>query len=137
MTRQQRDRLLKYGLTSVLTAAVVIYYAASRNLFQLEKLEMYRVLCDAFTLPGIFLMLFGLMMLMNDLGALDTIAYFGHYLLHTFMPVAFGKGQSYLDFIEERRAKQKKGYGFLFIVGGAFTLVGVVFLLIFLKLDAA
>ena len=129
MTRQQRDRLLKYGITTVLTAAVVIYYAASRNVLQLEKLEMYRVLCDAFTLPGIFLMLFGLMMVMNDLGTLDTLAYFGHYLLHTFLPVAFGEGQSYVDFIEERRSKRKKGYGFLFIVGGAFTLVGVVFLI--------
>ena len=137
MTRQQRTRLLKYGLTTVLTAAVVIYYAASRNALQLEKIEMYRVLCDAFTLPGIFLMLFGVMMFMNELGALDTLAYFGHYLLHTFLPVAFGEGKSYLDFIEERRSKRNKGYGFLFIVGGAFTLVGVVFLILFLRLDAA
>ena len=137
MTRQQRTRLMKYGITTVLTAAAVIYYAASRNVFQLEKLEMYRVLCDAFTLPGIFVMLFGLMMLMNELGALDTLAYFGHYLLHTFLPVAFGEGQSYLDFMEERRSKRTKGYGFLFIVGGAFTLVGVVFLILFLKLDMA
>lgn len=137
MTRQQRTRLMKYGITTVLTAAAVIYYAASRNVFQLEKLEMYRVLCDAFTLPGIFVILFGLMMLMNELGALDTLAYFGHYLLHTFLPVAFGEGQSYLDYMEERRSKRTKGYGFLFIVGGAFTLVGVVFLILFLKLDMA
>ena len=137
MTRQQRTRLMKYGISTVLTAAAVIYYAASRNVFQLEKLEMYRVLCDAFTLPGFFVMLFGLMMLMNELGALDTLAYFGHYLLHTFLPVAFGEGQSYLDFMEERRSKRTKGYGFLFIVGGAFTLVGVVFLILFLKLDMA
>ena len=99
MTRQQRTRLLKYGITTVLTAAVVIYYAASRNVLSLETIEQYHVLCDAFTLPGIFLMLFGLLMLMNDLGALDTLAYFGHYLLHTFMPVAFGEGKSYLDFV--------------------------------------
>ena len=137
MTRQQRTRLMKYGISTVLTAAAVIYYAASRNVFQLEKLEMYRVLCDAFTLPGFFVMLFGLMMLMNELGAMDTLAYFGHYLLHTFLPVAFGEGQSYLDFMEERRSKRTKGYGFLFIVGGAFTLVGVVFLILFLKLDMA
>ena len=133
MTRQQRNRLMKYVITTVLTAAVVYYYAASRNVLYLEKLEMYRVLCDAFTLPGIFLMLFGLLMVMNDLGALDTIAYFGHYLLHTFLPVAFGEGQSYLDFIEERRSKRKGGYGFLFIVGAVFTAVGVVFLILFMK----
>ena len=133
MTRQQRNRLMKYVITTVLTAAVVIYYAASRNVLYLEKLEMYRVFCDAFTLPGIFLMLFGLLMVMNDLGALDTIAYFGHYLLHTFLPVAFGEGQSYLDFIEERRSKRRGGYGFLFIIGAVFTAVGVVFLILFMK----
>ena len=137
MTGKQRGRLISYGLTTVLTAAVVVWYASSRDVLQLEKLEQYRVLCDAFTLPGIFLMLFGLLMVMNDLGALDTIAYFGHYLLHTFLPVAFGKGMSYLDFIEDRRSKRKGGYGFLFIVGAAFTAVGVVFLILFLKLDAA
>ena len=133
MTRQQRTRLLKYGITAVLTAAVVIYYAASRNVLSLETIEQYHVLCDAFTLPGIFLMLFGLLMLMNDLGALDTLAYFGHYLLHTFMPVAFGEGKSYLDFIEERRSNRKGGFGFLFIVGGVFTAVGVVFLILYLN----
>jgi len=137
MTRQQRDRLMKYGITTVIPAAVSIYYAASRDVFQLKQLEMYRVLCDAFSLPGIFLMLFGLMMVMNDLGALDTLAFFGHYLLHTFLPVAFGKGKSYLDFVEDRRANRKKGYGFLLIIGGAFTLVGVVFLILFMRLDAA
>ena len=133
MTRQQRTRLLKYGITTVLTAAVVIYYAASRNVLSLETIEQYHVLCDAFTLPGIFLMLFGLLMLMNDLGALDTLAYFGHYLLHTFMPVAFGEGKSYLDFIEERRSNRKGGFGFLFVVGGVFTAVGVVFLILYLN----
>ena len=133
MTRQQRTRLLKYGITAVLTAAVVIYYAASRNVLSLERIEQYHVLCDAFTLPGIFLMLFGLLMLMNDLGALDTLAYFGHYLLHTFMPVAFGEGKSYLDFIEERRSSRKGGFGFLFVVGGVFTAVGVVFLILYLN----
>lgn len=133
MTRQQRTRLLKYGITAVLTAAVVIYYAASRNVLSLETIEQYHVLCDAFTLPGIFLMLFGLLMLMNDLGALDTLAYFGHYLLHTFMPVAFGEGKSYLDFIEERRSNRKGGFGFLFVVGGVFTAVGVVFLILYLN----
>ena len=133
MTRQQRIRLVKYGLTTVLTAAQVIYYAASRNVLSLARVEQYHVLCDAFTLPGIFLMLFGLLMLMNDLGALDTLAYFGHYLLHTFMPVAFGEGKSYLDFIEERRSNRKGGFGFLFIVGGVFTAVGVVFLILYLN----
>ena len=133
MTRQQRTRLLKYGITAVLTAAVVIYYAASRNVLSLETIEQYHVLCDAFTLPGIFLMLFGLLMLMNDLGALDTLAYLGHYLLHTFMPVAFGEGKSYLDFIEERRSNRKGGFGFLFVVGGVFTAVGVVFLILYLN----
>lgn len=137
MTREQRTRLLKYGITTVLTSAVVIWYAASRDVAQLEPLDRYRVLCDAFTLPGVFLMLAGLLMVMNDLGALDTLAYFGHYLLHTYLPVAFGKGQSYLDFMEERREKRHKGYGFLFIVGAAFTAVGVVFLILFLKLDMA
>ena len=137
MTRQQRDRLMKYGLTTVITAALSIYYAASRDALQLEPLEMYRVLCDAFSLPGMLLLLFGLMMVMNDLGALDTLAFFGHYLLRTFLPVAFGKGMSYLDYVEDRRANRKKGYGFLLIIGGVFTLIGVVFLILFMRLDAA
>ena len=37
MTRQQRDRLLKYGLTTVLTAAVVIYYAAPGTFSNLRR----------------------------------------------------------------------------------------------------
>jgi len=137
MTRAQRTRLMKYGLTSVITAAIVYFYAASRDVLSLERIDQYRVLCDAFSLPGIFLLLIGLLILMNNLGALDTIAYFGHYLLHTFLPVAFGKGMSYVDYIEDRRSKRDSGYGFLFIVGGVFTAVGIVFLILFMKLDMA
>lgn len=133
MTRAQRTTLLRYGITSALTLAVAIWYAASRDVLELEPVDRYHVLCDAFSLPGMFLLFSGALMLLNNFGALDTMSYFFYYLAHTFLPVAFGEGKSYVDYMEERRENRKGGFGFLFIVGAVATAIGVVFLILYMN----
>ena len=111
---------------------MVYAYVAPRDLASQTLIEQYHILCDAFTLPGLLMASVGLMVLMGNLGALDTLAFAVHYLLHTFIPL-LGKGKSYIDFVLERREHRVHGYGFLFVVGLLLTAVGVVFLVLYLN----
>ena len=122
--------ILKYVLALAAGLGMVYAYIAPRDLASQTLVEQYHILCDAFTLPGLLMASVGLMVLMGNLGALDTLAYAVHFLLHTFIPL-LGKGKSYLDFMLERREHRVHGYGFLFVVGLLLTAVGIVFLLLY------
>ena len=124
--------ILKYGLALAAGLGMVYAYVAPRDLASQTLIEQYHILCDAFTLPGLLMASVGLMVLMGNLGALDTLAFAVHYLLHTFIPL-LGKGKSYIDFVLERREHRVHGYGFLFVVGLLLTTVGVVFLVLYLN----
>lgn len=131
MSKQLKTNLIKYGIATGIGLALVAWYVIPRIAPDLEPVAVYRILCDGFFLPGIFMVFIGLMFVMNNLGALDTISFAFHYLAHTFLPVAFGEGQSYLEYVESRREKRVKGFGCLFVVGLGFVAVAAVFLILF------
>ncbi len=106
-------------------------YVFSRDIGKLTLVEQYRVLCDAFTAPGMLMILFGLLLVMSNLGALDSLAYLGKYVLQFFLPRVFGERQNYMDYVEDKREKRTKGFGFLFLVGSVFMVVAVVFYILF------
>ena len=127
-----KKSIVKYALALIAGLGMVYAYIAPRDLASQTLIEQYHILCDAFTLPGMFMTLLGLMILMGNLGALDALSYAVHYLLHTFIPL-LGKGKSYIDYVMERREHRLHGYGFLFVVGLLLTAVGVVYLMLYLN----
>lgn len=131
MSNKLKTNLVKYAVTIGIGLALTCWYVIPRDIFQQDPTQMYRILCDGFFLPGIFMIFIGLMFVMNNLGALDTISFAFHYLAHTFLPVAFGEGQTYLEYVEARREKRISGFGCIFVVGIAFVAVAVVFLMLF------
>jgi hypothetical protein len=131
VSKQLKANLIKYAVTSGVGLVLVCWYVIPRLEPEQDLAMLYRILCDGFFLPGIFMIFIGLMFVMNNLGALDTISFAFHYLAHTFLPVAFGEGQSYLEYVEGRREKRTKGFGCLFVVGLEFIAIATVFLILF------
>ena len=134
MSQKQKTNLIKCLATIVFGLVLSGYYVFSRDFAAQPLVEKYRTLCDGFFLPGIFMVMFGLLFTMNNVGALDSISYLLKYAVRTFVPGAFTDMPHYLDYVEERRGKRIKGYKFLFLVGGGFLLVSVVFLVLFYRL---
>ena len=131
MTKARKTKILCYVTAIVINAYLVFSYVRSYDIGSLELVERYHVLCDAFFLPGVIMIFLGLLMVMNNLGALDTMAFGFSYVLHMLAPGAFDKMDSYLDFIEKRRANRSGGYGFLFVIGSVMIAISVVFLVLF------
>ena len=133
MSKALRTKIIKYLVTIVIGAACVISYLSAYDLSVEPEVERYRILTDAFSLPGIFMILVGLLIKMNNLGALDTIAYGFSFVIHMIIPGWFGKMEKYLDYVEARREKRVTGYGFLFVVGGILFGISLVFVVLFYR----
>jgi len=131
MSESRRSLIMRYSVTTAIGLFLVFSYASSFDLAELTLVEKYHVLCDAFSLPGILLILLGLLIKMNNVGALDTMAFGLSYLVHMFIPGGIDRMDSYLDFVEARREKRVKGYGFLFVVGFVLFGIAVIFLLLY------
>ena len=131
MSSRLKTNLIKFLATTAFAGALTAFYVFSRDIFNLPLVEQYRTLCDGFFLPGIFLIFFGLMFLMNNVGALDSITYLLRYAVRVFVPGAFADMETYLEYVEARREKRIKGFEFLFVVGAMFLLISVAFLVLF------
>ena len=133
MRKSRKVMILRCLSAAAVGGAVAWFYGTSRWQEEMELVEQYRVLCDAFSIPGILMVLFALLFSLNNLGALDTIAYLMSFLPRIIAPGAFGEPEKLIDFVENRRQKRTKGYGFLYIVGFIFLGIAIFYLVLFYK----
>lgn len=127
--------LIKYGGCLLFVAIFAYIYISNRNFAELELVDRYLVLCDAFTVPGMILLMIGCLVWASTQGALDGLGYAIKITIATFIP---GKrleaDERYGDYLERKRSNRAKGYGFLFYSGLATMAVALVFMGLFYSL---
>lgn len=131
MRKSLKVKILRYLSVAATGGLVAWWYGTSRWEEGMELVLQYRVLCDAFSIPGIMMVLLAALLTLNNLGALDTIVYLLSYLPRAIAPAAFGEPEKLLDFVERRRQKRAKGFGFLYIVGFIFLGIAIFYLVKF------
>lgn len=131
MKKSLKVKILRCLSAAAVGGAVSWWYATSRWEEEMTLVLQYRVLCDAFTIPGILMALFALLFSLNNLGALDTIAYLMSFLPRMIAPGAFGEPEKLIDYVERRRGNRTRGYGFLYIVGFIFLGIAIFYLVKF------
>ena len=130
MIKALKSLWVKSGIALVLGLGVAALYIFSRRTEEMDLVQWYRVLCDGFTIPGLMMILVGLLFWLGNLGAFYAFGYLFRYVIKAFAPDAIKIGR-YLDYVEEQREKQLKGFGFLFVAGGILMTVAIVFLALF------
>lgn len=121
--------LIKYGCCAAFVALLAIAYISLRDFAGAELMDKYLILCDAFTVPGMLLILFGGMMWASSQGALDGLTYVVRYALFSLIPgKRLERDEKYGDYLEHRMQNRVKGYGFLFISGLVTMAVALVFM---------
>jgi len=127
-----KSQLLKYGLATGIALAYAIYTVISQNAFSQDLRGMLRIISDGLFLPGALMLLIGLLLVVSNHGAFDALAYTGKSIKRLFIPERPGeKRVNYREYVEQRREKKTTGFGFLFIVGGVFTVIGLIVMLVF------
>ena len=135
MSSTLKTNLLKYGTTCAVGILMVWLYFWMRveslsELMMLKPVELYQMICDAFTVPGMIIPLMGCMVWLSNEGALDGVSYAVSFAIRMLIP-GMGGHERYGDYLERKRANRVKGYGFLFIVGGVFLAVALTFLTLY------
>ena len=134
MSKRVKLLLAKYGGSAALVALMAWLYINLRDFDGAKLVDQYRMLSDAFTVPGILLLMFGCLIWISNLGALDGLAYAVSFAIRSLIPGARYKDEKYGDYVERHREKRLKGYGFLFISGGVTMVVAIVFMILFYNL---
>ena len=132
--REFTIKLICYLAATIIAAAVAILYMVSNDVTSLSGSELYRVLCDAFTIPGLlYLLLWGLIWASHK-GALDGLGFVFSNMFAALIPGMRAKRTTkYYDYVQLRRENRKpfSYVRFLGVVGGVFLLVAIVFLILF------
>lgn len=131
MNRDLKNRLRKYILTFFFGGLLAYAYIALRDFSGEPLLEKYRMLCDAFTIPGLLMLMVGLLLLISNEGMFDGLLYALSYAVKTLIPLWGRDHERYYDYVERKREKRVHGYGFLFVSGAVFMVIALVFLILF------
>ena len=131
-----KSAAVKYGVTAALAAAVTAGHLALHGYAAAATAEeRARILCDAFTVPGLLLLLLGALVALSNAGSFDAVSYAVRYAFRRLLPGPGGPDETYAEYVERRREQGRvRGYGFLLHVGMAFFAVALALLLRYLTL---
>lgn len=138
MSSSLRKNLIKTAVALVLCFALAYAFVVLRvdlnDLGAVAKVDLYLILCDAFTIPGLLVLMFALLMSISNMGALDGVGYVVKYALKMLVPTAAANAERYNEYLERRKANRVKGYGFLYVAAGICLAIAAVFLVLFYSL---
>ena len=132
MSDRLRNNLIKYG-AAVATGLLAGYgYLAGHDFFSQALVDKYRLLSDAFMIPGFLMVAFGLLIYLANEGAFNGIGFIAQKAVGLLIPFLYKqKGETYREYVERKSSKPTQGYGFLFFCGCAFLAVSAVFLVLY------
>ena len=124
----------RYWVSAAFVGFMAWLYISLRDFAGAKPADKYRLLSDAFAVPGLLLLLFGCLFWVSNLGALDGIAYAVYFAFRSLIPGGRNKDEKYADYVERKRKNRVKGYGFLFVSGGVTMALAIVFMVLFYSL---
>lgn len=117
---------LRYLITAGVLAVFTVLVAWARGVFgEKDQMELLRLVSDAFAVPGILAVCFGLIIVASNGGTFDMLAYGVLSLFRLLKKDPIDR--KYGGFYEYRKAKQqnKRSFWYLVLVGGVYLLVGI------------
>lgn len=124
--------LIRYGICIAVGLSMLFTVLLINNYFKTEDAQnKLRILCDAFCIPGMLLVLSAGLVFVSNEGAFNGVLFGLKRTKDVLLPFLPYHHMNYRTFVEKRKAKKVKGYGFIAISGAAFLTVGVILLIIF------
>lgn len=136
MKKSVTGALLKYGITGGIAGLITFTVTQTYGLSEVQsQLERYRILCDAFTIPGVVFIMLGLLVKIADSGVLDGLAYAMRSLYRVFIPMAARKDERFWDYTQRKKeARKGRSLSFILHVGIAFMIPALIFMALFYHL---
>lgn len=135
-TRKIVFNVLKYVITFLVAGGLVFAVLGINSFFQggYDKAQMYRKLADAFSVPGLLFILFGLMAFVAQKGAFTGLGYALRHLGRMLFPFLIKKDITYAEYIENKEQRKTVSMILCFLlIGAVYLIVGVIFIFLFYK----
>jgi len=126
--------LLKYFFAVIIAASFSILLLYINGYWETESLKIhYKLLSDAFTTPGVVMIMIGCLIWISTYGIFDGLGYAFRRAGSMFIPLfpASYRHETYYDYKTSKQDKRAHGYSFMFFVGIAFLVLGIVFLILY------
>ena len=135
MKKEKLNKRVSLIVCLVIGGFLAYLYVGLRDFAGVSLMEKYRMLCDAFTVPGLLFLMLGLLMSISKQGALDGVTYVVSHGLKMLIPGHHDKQEKFIDYVQRKREKNKgKSFGFLYLTGAIYMGIAIVFLILFYNL---
>ena len=109
MAEEKNRWYVKYIICFLVGAGLCVFILVNRNVVAItDKKELFKTLCDAFTVPGVILILFGVLLLIANAGAFDGVSYGIRRAIAALIPVYRGKVEKYAEYKEKKEQKDNE-----------------------------
>lgn len=139
MNEERKTRLIKmaigYGVSIIIGAALLLIVLNNYgyNAAETQK-ERIKILCDAFTVPGITLMLSAALVAVYNQGVFTGVMYGLRKLKDIFLPFIKSEYVKYGDYKRKKEEKKINHYSFLFFTGLLFMIPAIAFMVYFYQI---
>ena len=132
MSEQSQKTLRKYLIASGAAVLAGLLIMWLQGFFSgLDVINQMRVLADAFSVPGVLLIMIGVLVWVGSEGLFDAFGYAFHHARAMFIPSFRAyRHVTFYDYKMEKAGKRPHGYSFLFFTGLGFLAIGIVFTVI-------
>ena len=122
----KKGLIISYIITNGVCILFVIGHLFRFNVFkQTDLQEIYRILADAFFIPGALLLLITAFIALSNQGSVDAIGYMLKRFGQMIIPFVKKKHERYSDYVENK--KRVHGYSFLGWTGLIYFAIGMLF----------
>lgn len=125
-------RYINYLITFIFGLVFALAVILLKDGFTQEQIkDTYKILSDAFFVPGILFVCFGLLIFSSNEGTFDMLKYGFKWLVNTFkkdMP----KMESFYDYRMAKHEKTKS-FGYICLVGLLFIAIAAIFAYLYMK----
>ena len=135
--KNTKKTVIRYLTTAVCALAASGVLLWMMDFSSAESLaEKYRILSDAFSVPGVLLVCFFGLLWVSSYGFFDGLKYMFGRIGNMFIPGNIPKHETYYDYKMRRREKREENEGqgslsFLLFVGLGLILVAVIFVALY------
>ena len=123
--------ITKYFIALAVGAAMCLTVIYANDLATHTLVDKYRILTDAFSIPGIILIMVGALVYVSTEGFFDMLSYALGRFAKTLIPFSEKSKETFLEYKTRKSQERFTGYSFLFFTGIAFLVVAGVFMILF------
>ena len=135
MNQKLKSLVIKYTISFVVSSFLVYLTLHLQGYGELtDMVDKYVVLANAFTIPGVIFICISILIAVSNEGIFYGITYATTFVWKMLVPGTSKDYEKYGDYVERKKEKTSvKGYSFIFFTGCIFTLIAIVFIILYYK----